>query len=109
MAVQTESSLFRAVNIAVSFIIVGAVVYLGIVASEMAGDDRLFLEAAFFFTLAAVFWLSYFKTKWLYLFRGVAWVSGTWSFPQKKYMTAVYSAAFFLYGAWQFYQWLFAR
>lgn len=108
MPAKTNNLFPRVVDAVISVAILGAVFVLGYSASIADGDHGIFLEASFFFALSALFWLSYFRTKWLFLFEGIAWIFGTWSFPQKKYMTVVYSLAFFCYGGWLFYRWLFA-
>lgn len=95
------------INRLISLLIIIATVYHGYSAAIAAGDDRMFLEATFFILLAVIFCLSYFRTSWLVLFGFLVWLCKTWSFPQKRIMTLVYSGVFFTYGGWLFYKWLF--
>ena len=104
---ESRVNILVGLRMIISIFVVICIVYLGSTGMTEGGGDRVFLEAMFFMSLASIFCLAYFRPHWLPLFRAILWVCKTLSYPQKNIMSLIYAGLFFLYGAWNFYLWLF--
>lgn len=92
----------------VSLLLIAIPIYLYVVAVAQQGDDRLFVEAIFFWSLGLIFVLSSRFASKVYLLRLIHYAFSTFAIIGGKYRTYIYGIAFLIVGCIQASRWLMA-
>jgi hypothetical protein len=97
-----------ALSVIVSLLLTAIPIYLYFLAVAQLNDDRLFVEAIFFWALGLIFIFAARYANKVYLLNAIHYVFSTFAVIGGKYRTYIYGTGFLVVGLIQMGRWLMA-